>query len=739
MRLLMLLVLLVLLVSLGVCGCRGRTPEPRDAPVDSDSDVDSGVASPVTVGDVHPPVIDSAGGSTVGVVVDGAAADARVFVGGVEATIVSSTSGTLRVRTPPLPAGVVTLEVEQAGARTASPTALQVLTPTMWAGARVFDAAFGVQTENVDVTRFAWQRLTPEIDPTWRVRDGNTLTWLPSQQRFFMVAGWNGYQAPEGFSTIDPAAYPPENTTTEIWSSSDGTSWRLDRPHGDVQFERRHAHNTMLWHDALWMIGGDFHQGKENHDVVTSSDGVHWRTVLGPGAAADPPWSRRVLQMSGVFAGRLWTAGGQSVAANLDDVVYHNDVWVSDDGEQWTQVAADAPASSTRWAGCGVVDGLVEFHDELWLVGCARERADAVGHSMSNEVWSSRDGVSWRRHVDPPWTGKIWSNVVVWQQRLWVLFGYTYGDLVHGLPPGNANEVWFSDDGETWDHLPFDLPTPGSHAQGIAVTDDALVYAGGNYSFGFGAGEDKSVWRLSPVHGAPVTTWSDRGGLGFVARVPVADPTGATAPLLVADAFAGAAGVVFDGSRDLLALVDDAGVDVVDAPASDSDGFTVFAAVRSPVSPAPFEWLELYNPASTIVGNVWPPRSALGLHNGSAHYMNRRDDVAADGSLQWDVVPLHPRADLQGERGGTLHTIAVVHSRDGRVVGVVDGDVHDGGVSDFGSALGWSRLGGGVDGATEGTANRFAGAIGAVVVVHEALPLDDVQRLHQWALGRFGP
>lgn len=734
MRDLLLVLVLVPLVLAGG-GCPGRTAAP-DAGVADELDVDGG--SPFTVGEVAPTVIDSAGGSTI--VVATTAPQARVFVGGVAASIVSSTPTSLRVRTPPLPAGAATVEVERDGVRLVSSTALEVFAPTQLEGARVFDAAFGVQADDVEVTRFAWQRLTPVIDPAWRVRDGNTLTWLPTQQRFFMVAGWNGYQAPEGFSTIDPAAYPPENTTTEIWSSGDGAVWRLERPHGDVQFERRHAHNTMLWHDALWMIGGDFHQGKENHDVVTSSDGVHWRTVLGPGARNDPPWSRRVLQMSGVFAGKLWTAGGQSVTANLDDVVYHNDVWSSDDGEHWTQVAADAPASNTRWGGCGVVDGLVEFHNELWLVGCARERADAVGHAMFNEVWSTRDGVSWRRHSDPPWTGKIWSNIVVWQERLWVLFGYTYGDVAHGLPPGNANEVWFSDDGETWDHLPFDLPAPGSHAQGIAVTDDALVYAGGNYSFGFGAGEDKSAWRLVPVVGAPVSTWSDRGGLGFVARVPLADPTGATAPLLTTSAFDnGAAGVVFDGSRDLLALVDDAGIDVVDARRADSDGFTVFAAVRSPVSPAPYEWPELYNPASTIVGNVWPPRSALGLHNGSAHYVNRRNDVAADGALVWDVAPLSTRTDLQGERAGDLHTIAVVHSRDGHVVGVVDGVVHDGGVSDFGSELGWSRLGGGVDGATEGVANRFAGVIGAVVVVHRALVNDEVQRLHQWALGRFGP
>jgi hypothetical protein len=134
----------------------------------------------------------------------------------------------------------------------------------------------------------------------------------------------------------------------------------------------------------------------------------------------------------------------------------------------------------------------------MWLVGCARHRDDVVGHELYNQVWSTTDGATWTRHADPPWTGKIWHNVVVWQGRMWAMFGYTSGDAVHGLPAGNANEVWYSDDGETWQALPFDAPAPGSHAQGVAVTEDALVYAGGNYSFGFGDGLDKSAWRLVP-------------------------------------------------------------------------------------------------------------------------------------------------------------------------------------------------------------------------------------------------
>jgi len=34
---------------------------------------------------------------------------------------------------------------------------------------------------------YEWQRLTASIGDDWRVRDGNTLTWVPTRQRFVMV------------------------------------------------------------------------------------------------------------------------------------------------------------------------------------------------------------------------------------------------------------------------------------------------------------------------------------------------------------------------------------------------------------------------------------------------------------------------------------------------------------------------------------------------------------------------
>ena len=523
--------------------------------------------------------------------------------------------------------------------------------------------------------------------------------------------------------------YPPLNTSDEVWSSPDGVDWTLELPHNNGQFERRHSHNTVLWKDQLWMIGGDFHQGYANHDVVSSPDGINWTVQLGPlGAAQTPPWSERVLQVSGVYNGRLWTTGGQNVTGILDETIYHNDVWVTDDGINWEQVVPDAPPSETRWAGCGVLDGLVEFRGEMWLVGCARERSDAVGHSMFNEVWSTTDGATWRQHATPPWAGKIWPNVVVWDDKLWILFGYTSGDPANGWSAGNATEVWYSEDGETWNSLPHDAPAPGSHAQGVAVTDDFLLYAGGNYSFGFGDGEDKSAWRLVPFRGSAVRSWEARGETPLL----VAAPDEEARPTLIPDAFGeGTPGVHFDGSFDVLELAE---------ADTHPDGRTVLWAARSPYLPSPYAWEEVGAPVGTVLGGPATPggipNSSVGLSEGQlvAHIMS--PELGPSGETVW--TRFAAGEGLQ-EGPGEVRLVGVTHSGEGELQAWVDGQAA-GAPSFIEYALPavWSQLGGSMPGSYYGPNSRYAGTLGAAIVLPYAADAATIQKIHAWALGRFG-
>jgi len=709
-----------------------------EAPVEADGEAE--VAAELALESVEPGVVDPLVPSQL--LVRGRGFDAEpvtaVTIGGVavSAFVVRSDSE-LQVVSGALSVGAGLDLVVVRGATSATLAgALEAWSPAELAGARVFDAAVGVASEGSEgaATHYEWQRLSASLAPEWRARDGNTLTWLPATGRYWSVAGWNGYQAPAGFSTVPPdTVYPPQNTTNEVWSSPDGVTWTLELAHGHSQFVRRHSHNTMLFKDKLWVIGGDYHTGDYNHDVLSSPDGVTWTVELGPGTP--PPWSARVLQVSGVYAGKLWTAGGQDVNGDLDAVVYHNDVWSSDDGVNWTEVAPDAPASDVRWAGCGVLDGLVAFRGRLWLVGCGRERSDAQGHSMFNEVWSTEDGTVWQRHAVPPWQGKIWHNTVAWDNRLWILFGYTNGDPANGWTQGNANEAWYSDDGESWQALPPDMPVPGSHAQGVAATPEQLLVAGGNYNFGFGLGVDNSTWRLVPFRGEPVTSWSGRGNGALKAAAPSAD----NSPLRVADAFGkGRAGLHFDGSASLLQLASD---DIQEgAPsAHGASGRSVLWVARAPYLPPAYGWVDTYGPACTVVGGARAggfPETSAGMHDGRLLVVNREAATDEIGSPTWRRVS----ADAGLQIGpGEVRLAGFTHTADGTLQLVADGvPIGPPSPAFFGPTRGWSRIGGGIDGAGEGALNRFGGTLGAVIVLPFAADDATLARIHAWARGRFG-
>jgi hypothetical protein len=443
---------------------------------------------------------------------------------------------------------------------------------------------------------------------------------------------------------------------------------------------------------------------------------------LPPGA---PPWTPRSLQITGVYGGRLWTGGGQDLLGDPAGFVHHNDLWSSDDGQTWTLVAPDGPATETRWAGCGAVDGFVEFQGRMWLVGCARYD-EVGGHQLRAEVWSTTDGVSWQRHSDPPWAGKIWHNVLVWDGRLWILFGYTSGDPANGWPQDNSKEAWWSDDGETWHAATRpDDSVPGSHAQGVAVTEDHLLYAGGNHTFGIGLGEVRSVWRLVPQRGQAVSAWTERGGLGLTVTAE-----GTARPVLVPDAFGSdAPGLEFDGSLTAMALA---------TPDEQVAGRTVLWVARAPYQPAPFGWDETYAPHASVLGGVDAlgyPNSSIGLSaEGRLAMVNREEGAGPAGEPLW--TRLDAGRDLQ-QGPGEVRLLGLSHAVDGAVTAWIDGMPEPAGNAGYGSPRRWSRLGGSQDDGYYGPNTRFGGTLGAVLVLPEVIDPAKMKRVHAWARGRF--
>src|SRR5215212_832410 len=171
---------------------------------------------------------------------------------------------------------------------------------------------------------------------------------------------------------------------TRAYSSQDGLTWT---EHDKTDWGERIYQSIVYFQGRLWMYGGlDYQTGRFLNDVWSSSDGVNWANV---GTAA---WPARGGQTVVVYHGRLWLFGGaDKVASDHSTEGFLNDVWVSDNGTGWTQVADAAPWSPRDKAG------VVVFDDAFYVVG---------GPGMA-DVWRSANGRDWTRLVaaadwDPP-------------------------------------------------------------------------------------------------------------------------------------------------------------------------------------------------------------------------------------------------------------------------------------------------------------------------------------------------
>ncbi len=174
-----------------------------------------------------------------------------------------------------------------------------------------------------------------------------------------------------------------------------------------------------------------------------------------------------------VFKDRLWMLGGW----NPEDKVFfpkvcNSEVWSSKDGSTWKLELKAAPWEGRHCAG------YVVHQDKMWIVGGDPNQ----GHHQS-DIWNSADGVRWEKVCDPaPWGPRVLKYVVAFHDKIWIMGGQT-------LPPFAPGEeifysdVWNTSDGVRWekvaDHLPW---APRGLIGGSVVFQDRIwILGGGTY------------------------------------------------------------------------------------------------------------------------------------------------------------------------------------------------------------------------------------------------------------------
>ena len=271
-------------------------------------------------------------------------------------------------------------------------------------------------------------------------RDGSSLMQMGDY--LYLYGGWTG-----------------AGSWNDIYrSSGDLTEWEK-MP--DAPWKGRHTFGTGKLKSGLFIFGGDYNY--DLFDVWKSTDGINFQPVANN---LETTVKRRIIYGTCTHNNKLYVMGGQS---NLDyPDAGLNDVWESSNGLSWKKIADDKTFLGKNLAG-----SVTSFNGKIWVIGGGYYRDPDPAVKWTNHIYSSPDGAEWKRENDGPWVGRQYADVCVWDNRLW---------MVGGNNGQNLSEIWYMNKDGSWvQYTPPNLFT-ARHASAIAVYNNKLVFACGDYN-----------------------------------------------------------------------------------------------------------------------------------------------------------------------------------------------------------------------------------------------------------------
>ena len=133
-----------------------------------------------------------------------------------------------------------------------------------------------------------------------------------------------------------------------------------------------------------------------------------------------------------VFNNQLFLIGGYTAGDVMNPREFKNDVWFSDDGSEWIEIAESAAFSARSGHKVVVRDG------QLWLMGGAN------GAAIYNDVWVSSDGINWSEVTQTS------SFTIRSDFELFVLNGDFYIAGGYTTDGDQLSDLWRSSDGANW-------------------------------------------------------------------------------------------------------------------------------------------------------------------------------------------------------------------------------------------------------------------------------------------------
>lgn len=197
------------------------------------------------------------------------------------------------------------------------------------------------------------------------------------------------------------------------------------------------------------------------------------------------PWGARDSHTAYVFEDKLWITGGLNAnnskidgSPDYDNAKYYNDIWNTEDGEEWVKVAEHADYPEIRSAS------IIEFNGSLFKMA-----GWVPGTGVTNSIWKSEDGVKWKKVSDSAaWEAREGQRVVEFEDKLWLIGGVNYEEYK------TFNDVWSSEDGLNWKKVTLNAPWHSRWDHDVAVFQDKMWIMGGMNRGGVGYGD---LWNSS--------------------------------------------------------------------------------------------------------------------------------------------------------------------------------------------------------------------------------------------------
>jgi len=257
--------------------------------------------------------------------------------------------------------------------------------------------------------------------------------------------------------------------TTTLSAQVQGPDWvKVTEAAG---WQARDSQGEVVFNDRMWLFGGWFDSWEAPpRDVWSSADGQTWDLVLKPDQK-EPGWGHSDLAFSLTFKGKMYFMGGW-FNGRLPGHSSSNAVWSSTDGVKWDKVTEHA-----GWTP-RISAAVADFKGQMWVLGGNEDYYFGDESTLRNDVWSSTDGKHWTLVAEhAPWSPRVYHQSAVLDGKLYVYGGGNY------VPNYLAyNDVWVTEDGEHWEECTSAAPWPPRIWFSSAVYRDLMWVIGGAHS-----------------------------------------------------------------------------------------------------------------------------------------------------------------------------------------------------------------------------------------------------------------